>query len=235
MALTATATTKTRISVQTVLCMSHPNVIYLPPTKSNIYYTVLKKPEKIVDVLQKIAFDLSRIGKEYQKTIVYCRYYKEVTEMYEVFVKLLKEKFTNPPGAPNLSKYRLVDMYTKCTENSVKEKIVTSFVDSNSNLRVVIATTAFGMGLDCPSVRHVIHWGPADDIDSYVQQTVEMVNFQLQLCIISQVTKCTPLTTLWNTVLILIFVEDILYFHTMTTKTSNKTRTLIACVVMYVN
>ena len=34
-----------------------------------------------------------------------------------------------------------------------------------------MATIAFGMGLDCPCVRQIIHWGPAEDIDSYVQQT----------------------------------------------------------------
>ena len=40
-----------------------------------------------------------------------------------------------------------------------------------SRLRIVVATIAFGMGLDCPNVREVIHWGPPDDIDSYVQHT----------------------------------------------------------------
>ena len=41
----------------------------------------------------------------------------------------------------------------------------------DGNLRVVIGTIAFGMGLDCPDVRHIIHWGPSADIESYIQET----------------------------------------------------------------
>ena len=71
-------------------------------------------------------------------------------------------------GKPNVVQYRL---YTKCTENCIKEKILTAFAIPDSTLKVIIATTAFGMGIDCPNVRHVVHWGPAEDIESYVQQT----------------------------------------------------------------
>lgn len=34
-----------------------------------------------------------------------------------------------------------------------------------------MATIAFGMGLDCPNVRKVIHWGPSSDVESYLQET----------------------------------------------------------------
>lgn len=36
---------------------------------------------------------------------------------------------------------------------------------------MVIATTAFGLGIDCHSVRQVIHYGLLDDISSYIQET----------------------------------------------------------------
>lgn len=68
-------------------------------------------------------------------------------------------------------KNRLVDKYDACTAPSVKNHIVQSFSDPQGVLRVVVATIAFGMGLDCPNVRHVIHWGPPDDIDNYVQES----------------------------------------------------------------
>ena len=34
-----------------------------------------------------------------------------------------------------------------------------------------VATIAFGMGLDCPDVRRIIHWGRSGDMKQYVQET----------------------------------------------------------------
>jgi len=38
-------------------------------------------------------------------------------------------------------------------------------------LRIFIATTAFGMGVDCPDVSKVIHYAPPGDVEQYVQET----------------------------------------------------------------
>ena len=57
-------------------------------------------------------------------------------------------------------------MYMSCTEVVIKDKIEQLFP-----LRVVIAPTAFGLGIDCPDVRHVINFGLPSDIESYVQET----------------------------------------------------------------
>ena len=39
----------------------------------------------------------------------------------------------------------------------------------------VVATVAFGMGLDCPNVRQIIHWGPPSDVDAYLQKHMNPV------------------------------------------------------------
>ena len=62
-------------------------------------------------------------------------------------------------------------MNTACTHPSVKEQMLDGFCATNSRLRVVIATIAFGMGLDCPDVRRVIHSGASEDIEMYLQET----------------------------------------------------------------
>ena len=83
----------------------------------------------------------------------------------------LGEHFTVPVGAPHLPKFRLIDMYTACTRQAVKESILTSFCNPQSNLRVITATIAFGMWIDFPNVRQILHWGPANDIELYKQET----------------------------------------------------------------
>ena len=41
----------------------------------------------------------------------------------------------------------------------------------NGTLRIVIATMAFGMGIDCPDIVNVIHYGPPGSIEQYAQET----------------------------------------------------------------
>ena len=74
-------------------------------------------------------------------------------------------------GAPNVVKYRLIDMFTACTHPAVKDSILASFNSVQSTLRIVVATIAFGMELDCPNIRRIVHLGPPNDIESYLQET----------------------------------------------------------------
>ncbi len=57
-----------------------------------------------------------------------------------------------------------------CTDQEVKDNIINLF-SKTSNLRVVVATGAFGMGIDCLNVCQVIHYGFPSDVESYVQET----------------------------------------------------------------
>ena len=83
----------------------------------------------------------------------------------------LGKEFTLPKGAPNLPQFRVVDMYTRCTQKAVKDHIVSDFFNLDGKLRVVIATIAFGMGIDCPNIMSVVHWGPSETVeDDYVQE-----------------------------------------------------------------
>lgn len=52
----------------------------------------------------------------------------------------------------------------------MREQIVNAFT-RETTLRIVIATVAFGMGVDCCGVRMVIHLGAPNDLESYVQET----------------------------------------------------------------
>ena len=89
-------------------------------------------------------------GEDTAKGIIFCQYCKECSQLYLLHKKELGIAFTSPVGASDLHRYRRVEMFTRCTETSLKEKIVASFADPASHLRIVIGTIAFGMGLDFP-------------------------------------------------------------------------------------
>ncbi len=57
-------------------------------------------------------------------------------------------------------------MYT----TAVKNTIVKQFT-SSSPLRIVVCTIAFGMGIDSPDVRTIVHWGVSEDCEMYVQES----------------------------------------------------------------
>ena len=170
MALTATATISTRRTVIKRLNMKHPIIISITPDKPNILYSVLQKGE-MVAVVKTIGDQVRRKGIAANKAIIYCRYHREDADFYELFKKQFEEHFTSPPGFANIAKYRLVDMYTSVTVDTVKRQIVKSFCDPNGRLRIVICTVAFGMGLDCPNVQQIIHWRPSCDLEGYIQET----------------------------------------------------------------
>lgn len=170
MALTATATMTSREKIIRSLHMEKPVIFSASPHKKNIIYTLRPKPDievfvgSVIDCLKKLRTNMPR-------TIIFCRRYKECADMYSMFKQSLNTEFTDPPNAPDLVKYRVVDMYTKCTEASIKEDIIMQFSKCDSTLRIIIATIAFGMGLDCPDVRQIFHWGASNDIESYIQET----------------------------------------------------------------
>ena len=41
----------------------------------------------------------------------------------------------------------------------------------NGTLRIIIVTTAFGMGIDCPGIVNVVHYGPPANLEQYAQET----------------------------------------------------------------
>jgi len=61
----------------------------------------------------------------------------------------------------------MVDVYRSCTS---KEHILHNFCRP-SNLRIVIATVVFGMGIDYPDVHRVFHFDAPDYIESYMQES----------------------------------------------------------------
>ena len=156
MALTATATAVVRQEVEQVLGMKKPTVIALSPAKD---YSV-RKCDSMSEGFTPMLEQVKALRCAFPRTKIYCTR-RDCGDLYLLFKEFLRDGFTEPMDAPDMPHFRLVDMYHSCTDSVVKQTITRK----ESNLRIVIATVAFGMGIDCPDVRQVIHLGPPEDIE----------------------------------------------------------------------
>ena len=169
MALTATAKKTLRDQVICTLGMKSPTVVAVSPAKVNLIY-MLKRCDTIQEAFAMLLKGIQEQRTNYPRTIIYCQRLNECGRLYQYFRTNLKEGFTEPLGAPDLPQFRLLDMYHSSVDQEIKESILNLF-SKPSHLRIVIATVAFGMGIDCRDVRQVVHVGPPEDIECYIQET----------------------------------------------------------------
>ena len=68
-----------------------------------------------------------------------------------------------------LSVYRLIEMYSRILPSEKKDEVLYSLSPVNARIRLIIATTAFGIGSDCQDISGVIHWGLPSTMEEYIQ------------------------------------------------------------------
>jgi len=146
-ALTATATPKVQNDIQKNLGMLDAVVFKDSFNRSNLYYEV--KPKKNVQK-EIIRFIKSRIGKS---GIIYCLSRKKVEEI----AQLLQVN-----GISSLPYHAGLDANTRAKHQDM-------FLMEEAD--VIVATIAFGMGIDKPDVRFVIHHDIPKSLESYYQET----------------------------------------------------------------
>ena len=171
MALTATATRSTHLDICHTLGMKDPSVVTVILNKGNIKYELAAKPGTIEEPFSPLVGEVRRNREHTDRTIIYCRMYDSCSQIYIYITASLGRERTQPVGVCDLARFRLVDMFSACTTTAVRNSILESFSIADATLRIVIATVAFGMGIDCPNVRKIIHWGAPDDIEFYLQET----------------------------------------------------------------
>lgn len=132
MALTATATRNFRIEVAKIIGMQDELVVSVNACKANIMYAT-GSLNGTSDTFSPLVTAMRRQRQWLPRIIIYCRKIQHCADLYLFFKQQLGREFTEPPGAPDLPKYRFVDMFTSCTESAVKEAIVGAFT-KESNL-----------------------------------------------------------------------------------------------------
>lgn len=147
-ALTAAATPKVRHDIQKNLGMSEASLFKSSFNRTNLYYEVRPKTKNIDrDIIRFIS---QRRGKS---GIIYCLSRKKVEELAEFL------KVNNIPALPY---HAGMD---SATRSDNQDAFLLEKVD------VIVATIAFGMGIDKPDVRYVIHYDMPKSLEGYYQET----------------------------------------------------------------
>jgi len=146
-ALTATATPKVQHDIQKNLGILDADEFKSSFNRPNLYYEVKSKQDVTKEIIKYIKNNAGKSG------IIYCLSRKKVEEMAEV----LKVN-----GIKVLPYHAGMDSSTR-TQN--QDKFLMEEVD------VIVATIAFGMGIDKPDVRFVIHYDIPKSLEGYYQET----------------------------------------------------------------
>lgn len=146
-ALTATATPKVQSDIQKNLGIQDAKVFKSSFNRPNLYYEIRDKIEPEKDIIKFIRQNSGKSG------IIYCLSRKKVEEIAQLL---------NINGIKALPYHAGLDAKTRA-EN--QDKFLMEEVD------VIVATIAFGMGIDKPDVRFVIHYDIPKSIEGYYQET----------------------------------------------------------------
>ena len=170
LALTASAMKDTFDCVVERLSMQNPHVIGLPPSRDNIKY-VVKPAIKTVEFVQCLCDELNATRTAMPKTVLFCATVQQVADIYSLIRRCLGSNITETPGALNVLWFRLVDMFTAGSTPIMRERVLEEFCKNKTKLCLIIATSAFGMGVDCPDITRIISWGPPPTLEDLLQQT----------------------------------------------------------------
>lgn len=147
-ALTATATPKVQHDIQKNLGMTDARVFKSSFNRENLYYEVRPKTESIDrDIIKYIKNNEDKSG------IIYCLARKKVEELAELL-------------AVNNIKARA---YHAGMDSATRSANQDAFL--MEDVKVIVATIAFGMGIDKPDVRFVIHYDMPKSLEGYYQET----------------------------------------------------------------
>jgi len=148
LALTATATQSVRDDIQRYLAMDDPVVVAGSPHRSNLAFEIMQiSGNDRVRALTRFASRLRRPG------IIYCSTTKAVDELYGA-LKLMR-----------MPVHRYHGRMSGADRNAEQEQYM-----KPGRRTIMVATSAFGLGIDKPNIRYIVHYTAPASLEQYVQE-----------------------------------------------------------------
>ena len=162
-AFTATATEHVRRDIVSILGLHTPSITVTGFDRPNLYFDVISMPRK--DKASWVAFYIASHPDE--SGIVYCATRKETEALAESLNSAVAE--LRAAGSADVSDIGTIAVaYHGGMSADAREKAQRDFV--TDRVPVVVATNAFGMGIDKSNVRFVIHHNMPESIEAYYQE-----------------------------------------------------------------
>ena len=146
-ALTATATSRVQEDIITQLKLSNPKTYKASFNRKNLFYQVKPKDNAYHQLLQYLE------GRKNDSGIIYCYSRKSADDLAN---KLQKEGYRTLP-------------YHAGLKSTVRTETQDKFI--KDDVEIIVATVAFGMGIDKSNVRFVIHYDLPKNLETYYQET----------------------------------------------------------------
>ena len=169
LALTASADIKSRSRVSRLLHMDNAVSIIASPNKTNIRLGLCKVPSHHMNCLDWIVQHAKDKGSMMQPILIYCQSLKSVGRVFSYLKAELQGHAWVGCDPDCRSENLLIGIFHSKTLPHNKERVLAS-MRGEGNCRIVVATTALGMGLDFPHVSHVVMYGALGDLEAILQQ-----------------------------------------------------------------
>jgi len=165
--LTATMTPAVLRDVMTSLHLTAADVSIqaVLPDRPNIFLDVKNCRANDYERLEWLAVLVEQQQETCPKTLVFATSISTVSDVYEWLMARLRQK-----AFQNQTNSRLVSMFRAHITPSLQQNIINDFRKPDSVIRVVVSTIAFGMGVQIPDVRQVVHWGRVSSLMTFWQQ-----------------------------------------------------------------
>lgn len=137
------------------------------PDRPNIHLRFVEKhPQEMQDTLEWYLQELAANQFECSKAIIYCRNLRQTGRGYGMMAySLFKQSGLAKPVVRKLVAEYHAELY-----ESDRQRIAAEFRKPDSHIRCLVSTVAFGMGIDIPDIRYIIHWGESNSITQYWQE-----------------------------------------------------------------
>ncbi len=149
-ALTATATPKVQSDIIKNLALRDPEIFISSFNRPNLYYEIQPKVKKDQTIRSIVKFILGHKGKS---GIIYTLNRKTTEELSDMLVANGIKSVAYHAGLDSKLRAERQDLFM------------------NEDVQVIVATIAFGMGIDKPDIRFVIHYNIPKSIENYYQET----------------------------------------------------------------